>query len=163
MKKNLIVIVIIILVIFQSGCVSNQISDNFCDNKTIVMEGDKIGLNKDFAVTEEDDVYKTSFDFNGTYTLWEFESLEDQELNFDYKLDLTSGAVRLVLIDPENNITDLVLNSLESDSIITSNIDLTAGKYRLKLLGKKDAAGDLMLKIDRGIVTGVDTGGEEHD
>ncbi len=50
------------------------------------MVGDKIGTNKDFVVNEVDGKYTTTFDFKGTYTLWEFNA-DGEELSFDYAIE----------------------------------------------------------------------------
>lgn len=161
-KIMFIMMLIIAILLSLSGCIYSSLSTNYCDNETIVKYSDRIGINQNFIVAELDGNYYTQFDFNGVYTVWEFNSDNAQNLCFDYKVDLDSGDVRLVLIDPNDQIIDIIPLDYDLSTIASYETEISSGNYRIKLLGKKDATGTLMIKINQGRVSGVERG-EDSD
>lgn len=156
MKNTLLIILVILVVTFSSACVHDNLSTNFLDDDTIVIDSDKLGLNEDFTVSEIDGKYYTNFDFNGMYTIWEFDSESDHELNFDYEINLEFGEIRLVMIDPNNNVTDLLDEYINPETLGNKSINITKGNYRIKLLGIENAKGKIITKVNYGSISGVE-------
>lgn len=90
------------------------------------------------------------------YTIWEFDSESDHELNFDYEINLESGEIRLVMIDPNNNVTDLLDEYINPEIIGKKSINITKGNYRIKLLGIENAKGRIITKVNYGSISGVE-------
>lgn len=119
----------------------------------MIIEGDQIGINKEFVIKETEDKYSTQFDFNGTYTIWQFESEEDT-LNLDYEFTLKKGDLKLIIIDPQNNIRTIFEQNGEGKITGSENFKLTKGHYRMKLVSKNDSDGEISLKVNCGTVSG---------
>ncbi|MBU1142425.1 MAG: hypothetical protein KKH92_02135 [Firmicutes bacterium] len=109
-----------------SGCVyvadSKKIYD---DNEKIVTEGDTYTFIDRIGDVLEDEASLEVKGFYGTETIYTFENIE--EITITITQDVNKGRFKVVLINPQNEIT--VLNG-------TSTITMSDGKYRIKIVGE---------------------------
>ncbi len=151
--KRIALICLLGLSALFTGCIYDKTASNYAGKDTIVMEGDQIGINKAFVIKETEGKFSTQFDFNGTYTLWQFDSVEEN-LIFDYELELKKGDLKLVIIDPQNKITTVFEQNGKGKITGSENFKLSKGHYRMKLVSKSNSEGKISLKVNCGTVSG---------
>lgn len=85
-------------------------------------------------------------------TVWSYESEEDKLLDITYLINVTSGKLKLVLISPDNSVTNIIEQTEKSDmtNSATNNLDIKKGLNRIKIVGDKDTVADLDIKIIQG-------------
>ena len=109
-----------------SGCVyvadSKKIYD---DNEKIVTEGDAYTYIDRIGDVLENEASLKVKGFYGTETIYTFENIE--EITITITQDVHKGRFKVVLINPQNEIT--ILNC-------TSTITMSDGKYRIKIVGE---------------------------
>ncbi len=124
MKKIFAVLMMSLFVL--TGCV--YVSDNkmiYDNQEKIVAEGDTYTYIDRLGDVFDDSAALEVKGFYGTDTIFTFEN--KQELSITVIQVVTKGRFKVVLIDPQDEIT--ILNG-------TSTIVLSPGKYRIKLVGE---------------------------
>lgn len=78
--------------------------------------------------------------FEGMDTIWSYEATEDMELEMKYLLNATKGKVKLVLISPDNSLTNVIERSDKATftDYATSTMQIKKGKNKLKMVAGKD-------------------------
>jgi hypothetical protein len=138
MKKA---ILMILLLFVLGGCMTIPNSRFLYDNdEQIAAEGDTYTYEDRLGTVENQSVNLEFRGFYGTETVFSYTVPEDMVLNMDITVSKTvdKGRFKVVLIDPENNITEL-------DEY--QNIDMSEGKYRIKLVGEH-AFGTVDINVD---------------
>jgi hypothetical protein len=75
-------------------------------------------------------------------TVYDLKANDDATIKVDFTADISSGDFKIVLIDPNDNITEI----LEQSSSVEQEIDIPSGKNRIKIVGY-NAKGDIDLKV----------------
>jgi len=138
MKKA---IAMILLLFVLGGCMTIPNSRFLYDNdEQIAAEGDSYTYEDRLGTVENQSVNLEFRGFYGTETVFSYTVPEDMVVNVDINVSktVTKGRFKVVLIDPENNITEL------DESL---NIDMSEGKYRIKLVGEH-AFGTVDINVD---------------
>ena len=90
--------------------------------------------------------------FEGMYTIWSYEATEDMELEITYLLNASKGKVKLVLISPDDSLTNVIERSENAtfNDYATSTMQIKKGTNRLKMVAGKDCS----IKFDIAIPCG---------
>ncbi len=108
----------------------------------------KIALNSDsYSIisktgTNKDKKTDLKFEFSGTDTIWEIETMKETKVTIDLKSKIENGKFKLVLITPSNDVINLCNKSAKKSKSIT----LKPGKSKIKIVGLS-AKGTLSLEI----------------
>lgn len=150
-KKILtITITVIIVSIIIIGAVSFFISNYggnykkniYGDNSKIITEYDTYSYNRQVC-NNTDGKLKSKFRFTGMDTIYKLDSEDGGVASIKYNVNITSGKFKIVLINPNDEITTVIEGTGEG----TKDIELSSGESRIKLVGK-DAKGEIEIDID---------------
>lgn len=127
MKKA---IAMIFLLFGLFGCMSIPDSRiNYDKDELIVLEGDSYTYEDRIGTVEAQRIDLEFRGFYGTETVFSYTVPEDMIVDMKIELSQTvdKGRFKVVLIDPDNNIT-----VLSNEELVSMN----SGKYRIKLVGE---------------------------
>lgn len=90
----------------------------------------------------------------GMDTVWKYEASEDTEVTFEWKLNVSSGKAKFVLIDPDGNLSTLVECKAESggEQDGTETFEMKKGENRVKLVGAEKTSLEYEFTADEGNV-----------
>ena len=85
-------------------------------------------------------------------TIWTYEATEDMELEITYLLNPMKGYVKLVLISPDNSLTDVIERSDKAtfNDYATSTVQIQKGTNKLKMVGSKGCSVEFEITIPCG-------------
>lgn len=152
MNRKKYIIVIAIVSMFLIGCSKNYMTSIYDNNEKISSDTNSFNLDiKEQSI--EDQQFKGQIKkIEGMDTVWSYESEEDKLLDITYLINVTSGKLKLVLISPDNSVTNIIEQTEKSDmtNSATNNLDIKKGLNRIKIVGDKDTVADLDIKIIQG-------------
>lgn len=157
MKKRVLGCVIMIGML--TGCMSNPINYTnslYTDEKQISAENNTYSL--DYVEQEvEDNQYIGKMRFEGADTIWQYRAPEDCDIEVSYRLSVTSGKAKLVLISPNKAITTLAENEDQhlQEETLTITLELQKGMNRIRLVGADNANIKLRLEVPVGTLNEV--------
>lgn len=136
MKKNKVILVLIILIIsvFFSGCfllpdykIARTVYDNeeqmIKEESLYRLNNNTIGLNLELD------------SFYGIDTIYYIHSPKNCTVKFEYSSEVEKGSFKCILISPDKKIT----NILENNQKETKEFSLKKGKSIIRIVGKDDA------------------------
>lgn len=141
-----------------TGCFSsnNYTNSIYSNDEKIIAEGDSFYLNlKNQKLT--DDSLTASCVFNGIDTIWQYNADSDLEVDLTYGLTLTKGKAKLVFIDGNNKITNIVerTEKYTDENTAIAKLNLKKGINRIKLVAADKPDLNLNLSIDVGDLEGL--------
>ncbi len=133
----------LIILLFNS-CMMTELDQRraFDSDKIIVSEEDSFSYVKRVgrSVSRRTDIEFEGF--SGTDTILSIKSHEGDLIGIAYRSQIITGQFKLVLIDPDEKIQSIVVNSGSGNTSIL----LKEGIYRLKLIGR-DSSGIISFEI----------------
>ena len=90
----------------------------------------------------------------GMDTVWKYEASEDTEVTFTWKLNVSSGKAKFVLIDPDGNLSTLAECKAESggEQENSGTFEIKKGENRVKLVGAEKTSLEYEFTADEGDV-----------
>lgn len=140
MKKTLITILICLILcvtISLVGCGNEFAKQEYNDAEKITQIDDRYA-ESNYEFTSIDGGYSlTVAKFDGRETLWKRTRKAGAEVEIRLSLSVSSGYVKIVFIDCDNNITVLAECSEDSskEQNVTKTVSFTSGLNRLKIVG----------------------------
>ena len=103
---------------------------------------------------EGNTVFGSAEKMEGMDTIWKYEASEDTEVTFTWKLNVSSGKAKFVLIDPDGNLSTLVECKAESggEQDGTETFEMKKGENRVKLVGAEKTSLEYEFTADEGNV-----------
>lgn len=86
----------------------------------------------------------------GMDTIWTFESEEDKVVDITYKINVSSGKMKLVLINPEDEVVTIAEYNSEMSEPVQSTMNIGKGSNRIKIVAAKDTKFDINISISEG-------------
>ena len=157
MKTKKILAFILICVSVVCGCQNRAVSAVYDDDSELTADYDTYHMT-DFKGSQENGSYKASArEIEGMYTVSNYDSESEEELDITYQISVESGKMKLVLIDPEGELMTLSEVSEESgmEDGRTVNVLLKKGKNRLKIVAGKDTSMNMELTVSKGELSGT--------
>ncbi|WP_291651286.1 hypothetical protein [Clostridium sp.] len=111
------------------------------DNSKIVSINDNHSYLEKKGINENSSTDIT-FKFTGMDTIWQVMSGNDTEITIKYSSNIESGKFKVVLIDPNNNI----INILEQTQLGEGKYTIKKGTSRIKIVGS-ETTGNLEMDI----------------
>ena len=96
-------------------------------------------------------------DLNGMVMLWNYEVPKETALDIHYKMRVTSGRAKLIMVDPEGGITTIaeISGGVTADALKAQSFSMHPGLYRLKLVGMDDADAEVEIEVEEGAFIGA--------
>lgn len=153
MKKRIKdILLLVTTVIFTSGCVLNTGTRIYDNDKMIVKDYDSYNLVQSKHYVENNRMFGSADTMEGTRTIWMLDASEATDVEISYKLKISSGKAKLVLISPDNTVTNLIECEPESDfeEETSSIFPVEVGENRMKLVAGKDTKIEFEVFADKG-------------
>lgn len=160
MNKKKYAAILILLSALLIGCSKNSMTyiyDNYItsiydDNEKISSTTNSYSLNGIEQSINGQQFRANIKRIEGMDTIWTYESDEDRELNMTYLISVTSGKLKLVLISPDNSVTNIIerTNQLNMSNYDTNTLHIKKGVNRIKLVADKDTSAELDITIPDG-------------
>lgn len=152
MKKYKYVVAFIVLAMVLGGCSKNHMTSIYSDNEKISSNTNSFNL-----YIEKQNIEGRKFNgvikkIEGMDTIWIYESDKDMELDMTYLLNVISGKVKLVLIEPDSSVTNIIEATKESDVIdyATNILRIKKGLNRIKIVADKNTSLEFDISIPNG-------------
>ena len=144
--------VLIFLAFLLTGCSGKNVALIYDDDNIISSNSNNFNLDIEEQRIDGEKFLAIINKMEGMDTIWSYESDEDKELDIKYLLNVNSGKFKLVLISPDNDITNIIERTKESEikNYATNNIKIKKGLNRIKLVAAKKSKGEFDIKISNG-------------
>lgn len=135
MKTFWIAVCIALLAGLLTACApDSEKAGIFEDDARIATEGDTFSYAiRKAPTTPENQLDLTYTGFSGMETIWTLTAAVESQAAFAYSSTVSSGDFKVVLIDPEGQVSVLVSGSEEGSQSAT----LGPGEHRVKVVGRK--------------------------
>ena len=127
----------------------------FYDNeKGIAGQTNSYNLTNYSGSQDENTVSGSAEKMEGMDTIWNYTSPDDTEVTLSWKLSVSSGKAKLVLIDPDGNLSTLVECEASSggEQEGLGTFEIKQGENRVKLVGAEETALEFEFTADKGDV-----------
>lgn len=151
MGKKKYIAILLLTAMLLTGCIKNYITSIYNDNEKISSSTNSYNLEVEENIDGQQ--FKASIKkIEGMDTIWTYESDEDMELEMTYLLNVKSGKLKLVLIYPDNSVTNLIETTNKSDisSYATNKLQIKKGLNRIKIVAGKDTSAEFDITIPYG-------------
>lgn len=91
----------------------------------------------------------------GMDTLWSFEAEEAADVEITCTLNVSSGRLKLVWIDPAGDLTVVAESDGEMEEPVQSTLHVDSGTCRLKLVAAEDTGFTADLTVSQGEIRGI--------
>lgn len=122
-----------LLCISLTGCSNEFAEEEYDSSEKIVQQGDQYAKSLSASTWANNELSFSAGKFDGRETLWSETVIQEGEVEISVSLSLEAGMAKLVYIDPDDNITELIESTYDRD--ITRTITMPEGKNRIKLVG----------------------------
>ena len=91
----------------------------------------------------------------GMDTIWSYEAEEEKEVTLSWKLNVSSGKAKFVLINPDGELTTLVecFAGEDSEQSSSGTFEIKQGENRVKLVGAENTSLEYEFTADEGEVS----------
>lgn len=86
----------------------------------------------------------------GMDTVWVFDAEEDTAVDITYQLNVSSGKAKLVLIDPEKEVSVIVECDSKMEEPVQETLDIRKGNNRIKIVAGENTQFDIDFTISQG-------------
>ena len=127
----------------------------FYDNeKEIAGQTNSYNLTNYSGSQDDNTVSGSAEKMEGMDTIWNYTASDDTEVILSWKLSVSSGKAKLVLIDPDGNLSTLVECEASSDGEQegSGTFEIKQGENRVKLVGAEETALEFEFTADKGDV-----------
>lgn len=166
MKKSIVFIGILFAIFILGGCSNDtdkveskdykKLGKFYIDNKEDIVGKDKFSGDapnqlKTGESKQDMSEYMGDAYIKGYRTIWEYNAKKDETIDVKYSLNIESGEVGLVYINPNNQMEFLeLLEDEKTDEVITKKLKVKKGNNRIKIVAKNMAYFTLSLEIHVG-------------
>ena len=86
----------------------------------------------------------------GMDTIWVFDAEEDKSLEITYIINVSSGKMKLVLINPKGDVSIIAECDTEMSEPIQSTLNVESGNNRIKIVAGANTKFDIEISIQEG-------------
>jgi len=149
--KVLLPLILGFLSLILSGCVIGlDKEDIYDDNDKINNEGDSYSFHHQYMSIGKSHLDLEYSKFYGAATVWSLYSEKDSVIDIEFDSVVETGRFKLVIVDEDNNVIDVLENSIKGNQQIKTSV----GKYLIKIVGD-NSKGEIKINIVAG--EGIDT------
>ncbi len=144
--KRIAVIVVAALCLTMTAC-SNEFAEQEYDSaEKIVESGDRYATSLSASTCTNNALFYSAGSFDGRETLWSEIVIEEGMVEISVSMSLDEGMAKVVYIDPDDNITELIESTYGKD--ISRTITMPEGENRIKLVGYGCKGLELEMEFD---------------
>lgn len=128
---------IFVICVMLTGCNNDFAERQYDSNAKIAESGDRYAKSGSVMNAIGDSVDLTVQKFDGRQTVWSKEYSENQDVEIEFLLTITSGKVKLVHIDEDGNVSTIVECTSDSgiEQTTTYTVSMKEGRNRIKIVG----------------------------
>ena len=141
-KKKSICLTAAAAAVLISGCVMNTGARVYDSDRAIASSSNSYNLSNYTGGQNGNTVSGTAEKLEGMDTVWRYEADEEKEVTMSWKLNVSSGKAKFVLIDPDGELTILTecLAGEESEQSSSGTFEIKQGENRVKLVGAENTS-----------------------
>lgn len=134
--------ILLLVAMLATGCSNNYMTSIYNSDDKISSTTNSYNLDGITQTIEGEKFAGEVEKFEGMDTIWTYEATEDMELEMTYLLNAMKGNVKLVLISPDDSLTNVIERSDDATftDYATSTMQIKKGTNRLKMVGGKDCS-----------------------
>lgn len=158
MKRMVSILLVIGMMLCLGGCASSDsMADIYYDDERLSSYYSSYELSELTQEIDGNTISGTYEKLNGMVMLWNYEVEGDIALDVNYRIEVSQGKVKLIMVDPDGAICTIteLSNSVTGDMMETQSFSMHKGLYRLKLVGTDDAVVDFEVMVDGGALIGA--------
>ena len=150
MKAGKLLGAVLVMVCVAAGCGFNPMLAVYDDNAKIA--GDTNTYNLSNYEQVQSDLHSTASvgKMEGMDTIWVLDAEEDMTVDIKYQLSVFSGKMKLVLIDPEKEVSVIVECDSEMEETVQSTLDVKKGNNRIKIVAAENTQFDIDMTLSAG-------------
>ena len=139
----------LIAVCLMTGCANPMVA--IYDNDIKIASSTNSYNLSNYEQTAEDGHFTASVEkMEGMDTIWVFDAEEDTSLDIAYTLNVSSGKMKLVLINPTGDVSIIAECDTEMTEPVQSALNVESGNNRIKIVAGKNTKFDIEITIPEG-------------
>lgn len=139
--------VLLITACLIAGCGMNPMLAVYDDNVKIASDSNTYNL-INYEQVQEDLHFTASVEkMEGMDTVWVFDAEEDTIVDITYLLNVSSGKMKLVLINPEKEVSIIVECDSEMAEPVQDTLEIKKGNNRIKIVASENTQFDMDMTL----------------
>lgn len=138
------------VVCFITGCGRNPMLAVYDDDAKIASNTNTYSLINCEQVQSDLHFTASVEKMEGMDTIWVFDAEKDTAVDITYKLNVSSGKMKLVLINPEKEVSVIAECDSGMEDFVSDTLDIKKGNNRLKLVAGENTQFDIDFTISHG-------------
>ncbi|MCI8736520.1 MAG: hypothetical protein HFI11_05980 [Lachnospiraceae bacterium] len=150
MKAGKLLGAVLVMVCVAAGCGFNPMLAVYDDNAKIAGDTNTYNLSNYEQVQSDLHFTASVGKMEGMDTIWVLDAEEDMTVDITYQLSVFSGKMKLVLIDPEKEVSVIVECDSEMEETVQSTLDVKKGNNRIKIVAAENTQFDIDMTLSAG-------------
>ncbi len=133
-----------------AGCGVNPMLSVYDDDAKIASASNTYNI-MNYEQVQSDLHFTASVEkMEGMDTIWVFDAEEDTEVDITYRLNVSSGKMKLVWINPEKEVSVIVECDSEMEDSVQETLHIKKGNNRIKIVAGENTQFDIDFTISHG-------------
>ena len=141
---------VLVMVCVAAGCGFNPMFAVYDNNAKIAGDTNTYNLSNYEQVQSDLHFTASVGKMEGMDTIWVLDAEEDMTVDITYQLSVFSGKMKLVLIDPEKEVSVIVECDSEMEETVQSTLDVKKGNNRIKIVAAENTQFDIDMTLSAG-------------
>jgi tRNA uridine 5-carbamoylmethylation protein Kti12 len=150
MKAGKLLGAVLVMVCVAAGCGFNPMFAVYDNNAKIAGDTNTYNLSNYEQVQSDLHFTASVGKMEGMDTIWVLDAEEDMTVDITYQLSVFSGKMKLVLIDPEKEVSVIVECDSEMEETVQSTLDVKKGNNRIKIVAAENTQFDIDMTLSAG-------------
>ena len=152
MKAGKLLGAVLVMVCVAAGCGFNPMLAVYDNNAKIAGDTNTYNLSNYEQVQSDLHFTASVGKMEGMDTIWVLDAEEDMTVDITYQLSVFSGKMKLVLIDPEKEVSVIVECDSEMEETVQSTLDVKKGNNRIKIVAAENTQFDIDMTLSAGVL-----------
>ena len=140
----------VLVMVCVAGCGFNPMLAVYDNNAKIAGDTNTYNLSNYEQVQSDLHFTASVGKMEGMDTIWVLDAEEDMTVDITYQLSVFSGKMKLVLIDPEKEVSVIVECDSEMEETVQSTLDVKKGNNRIKIVAAENTQFDIDMTLSAG-------------
>lgn len=150
MKAGKLLGAVLVMVCVAAGCGFNPMLAVYDNNAKIASNTNTYNLSNYEQVQSDLHFTASVGKMEGMDTIWVLDAEEDMTVDITYQLSVFSGKMKLVLIDPEKEVSVIVECDSEMEETVQGTLDVKKGNNRIKIVAAENTQFDIDMTLSAG-------------
>ena len=150
MKAGKLLGAVLVMVCVAAGCGFNPMFAVYDNNAKIAGDTNTYNLSNYEQVQSDLHFTASVGKMEGMDTIWVLDAEEDMTVDITYQLSVFSGKMKLVLIDPEKEVSVIVECDSDMEETVQSTLDVKKGNNRIKIVAAENTQFDIDMTLSAG-------------